>query len=98
MNVVLLLCLLCTVLICLLLFTGLIGLLWASLFHFHGYRDVTITETAEARRIVAANMHMNYKCVKPKVVRAEAEKAAEAKDETWGFDLIIDCTGNPRSC
>ncbi|XP_065062957.1 uncharacterized protein LOC135689600 [Rhopilema esculentum] len=76
---------------------GLIGLQWASLFHFHGYRDVTITETAEARREMAANMHIGYRCVKPKVVRAEADLAEKNCDETWGFDVIIDCTGNPNA-
>ena len=78
-------------------FKGLIGLQWACVFHFHGYRDVTITETTEARREMASKLHIGYRCVKPKVIRAEAEKAAMDGDETFGFDLIIDCTGNPRA-
>lgn len=67
------------------------------MFHFHGYRNVTITETAENRRDIAANLCMGYKCVKPKVIREEAEKAEDSNDLTWGFDVIIDCTGNPRA-
>ena len=46
---------------------------------------------------MAANMHIGYRCVKPKVVRAEADLAEKNCDETWGFDVIIDCTGNPNA-
>ena len=76
---------------------GLIGLFWASLFHYHGYRDVTITETSKVRRDNAGKLHMGYACVHPKVVREEVERASESKDETWGFDIIVDCTGDPKA-
>lgn len=72
-------------------------MLWASLFHFHGYRDVTITESSEHRRNIALNLPTGYNCVKPRVIRESAEIAAKENDPTWGFDVIIDCTGNPKA-
>lgn len=75
------------------MFLGIVGLLWASLFHFHGYRDVTISEIAEHRKEMAARLNLGYPSVHPKTLSEEYEKACENKDETWGFDVIIDCTG-----
>ena len=63
------------------------------MFHYHGYRDVTITEVCEQRREMAKHLDLGYKVVHPNVVNAEQEKAVELKDETWGYDLIVDCTG-----
>ena len=76
-------------------FAGIIGLLWASLFHFHGFRDVTISEISEHRKEMASRMNLGYECVHPKEL---SRRAAEAeKDETYGFDVIIDCTGFPAA-
>jgi len=58
-------------------------LLWASLFHFHGYRDVTISEVADHRKEMAARLNLGY-----------PYKKAEAEDDvTWGFDVVVDCSG-----
>eukprot|EP00794_Sanderia_malayensis_P012180 gene12180-13437_t len=76
---------------------GMIGLLWASMFHYHGYREVTITEPTEARREMAAKLHMGYRCIRPREMKEEAVVAIANQDETWGFDVVVDCTGNPRA-
>ena len=40
---------------------GIIGLLWTSLLHYHGYRDVTVSEVAEGRKQLATNLGFDYK-------------------------------------
>ena len=72
---------------------GIVGLLWASLFHFHGYRDVTITEVVEHRKLMASRLDLGFPAVKPGEVNREMMAAQDRGDETWGFDLIVDCTG-----
>eukprot|EP00794_Sanderia_malayensis_P012179 gene12179-13436_t len=74
---------------------GIIGLLWASLFHFHGYRDVTISEPTDHRKQMASRMNLDYKCLHPDELAKEYENAKAVGDETYGFDLIVDCTGYP---
>ena len=69
------------------------GLLWASMFHYHGYRDVTISEVSENRKAMAATLDLGFSVKHPNDVNEQCEKAVEEKDETWGFDVIIDCTG-----
>jgi len=68
-------------------------LLWASLFHFHGYRDVTISEVADHRKEMAARLNLGYPALHPREL-AESYKKAEAEDDvTWGFDVVVDCSG-----
>ena len=78
-------------------YIGIIGLLWASVFHYHGYREVTISEPNPHRKEMAARLGLGYKVYRPREITAMAEKARECDDETWGFDLIVDCTGVPRA-
>ena len=73
--------------------TGIVGLLWASLFHFHGYRDVTISEIAEHRKEMAARLNLGYRAVHPKDLGAEYNSAQENGDLIWGFDVVVDCSG-----
>ncbi len=80
-----------------LLLAGIIGLLWASLFHFHGYRDVTLSEPTEHRRQMCTRMNLQYSCVHPNDLAKEYESAQQNGDETYGFDVIIDCTGFPAA-
>ena len=75
------------------IFSGIVGLLWASLFHFHGYRDVIISEVVEHRKLMASRLDLGFPAVKPSEINKEMKEAQEAGDETWGFDLIVDCTG-----
>ena len=73
---------------------GIIGLLWASLFHHHGYRDVTITELAEGRRKVAKSLGLGYDVLHP----ADLNKKFENVDTgIEGYDVIVDCTGAPKA-
>lgn len=74
---------------------GIIGLLWASLFHFHGYRDVTLSEPTDHRKEMASRMNLGYDCVHPDTLAAKYEEAQATDPETYGFDVIIDCTGFP---
>ena len=68
-------------------------MLWASLFHFHGYRDVTISEINDQRKEMAARLNLGYPARHPKDI-GDDYKAAEANgDLTWGFDVIVDCSG-----
>ncbi|XP_011165237.1 sorbitol dehydrogenase [Solenopsis invicta] len=61
---------------------GIIGLLWASLFHLHGLRKtVTISEPQQKRKDLASNLGLDYKVKYP----------TELKEE---FDLAVDCSGN----
>jgi len=76
---------------------GIIGLLWASLFHFHGYREVVITEISEHRKAMASRMNLGYQCMHPNEISKEAQEAEANNDETYGFDVIVDCTGFPAA-
>jgi D-arabinitol dehydrogenase (NADP+) len=61
---------------------GIIGLLWACLFHLHGLRKtVTISEPQEKRKNLASNLGLDYKVKNP----------TELKEE---FDLAVDCSGS----
>jgi len=76
---------------------GIVGLLWASLFHYHGFRDVTISEISEHRKEMAARLSLGFSAVHPNTLQEQSEKAKAENDETWGFDVIVDCTGNKKA-
>ena len=46
---------------------------------------------------MASKMNLGYQCVHPDKVSKLFEEAAIAKDETYGFDVIVDCTGFPAA-
>eukprot|EP00088_Acartia_fossae_P070882 TRINITY_DN9593_c0_g1_i3.p1 TRINITY_DN9593_c0_g1~~TRINITY_DN9593_c0_g1_i3.p1 ORF type:complete len:370 (-),score=74.78 TRINITY_DN9593_c0_g1_i3:83-1159(-) len=71
---------------------GIIGNLWVSMLHHNGYRDVTVSEPAQGRRDILANLETGYKVLTP----AEVEAEEEGKDaELDGFDVVIECSGFP---
>ncbi|XP_066931972.1 uncharacterized protein [Clytia hemisphaerica] len=76
---------------------GIVGLLWASLFHFHGYRDVTISEINDQRKEMAARLNLGYPARHPKDIGDDYKAAETNGDLTWGFDVIVDCSGNKRA-
>jgi len=76
---------------------GIIGILWASLFHYHGYRDVTISEISEHRKEMAGRLDLGFPSVHPKELGDQYEEAQKNGDEIWGFDVIVDCTGNMKA-
>ena len=77
--------------------SGIIGLLWACLLHFHGYRKVTISEISERRRSLACGLDIGYQVVHPKVLVNNSRGAKLSGDNSWGFDAVIDCTGAPAA-
>lgn len=76
---------------------GIIGLLWASLLHFKGFRNIVISEIAEKRRNMATSLNLNLKVVLPDYLVNQQREANRNGDYDWGFDVIIDCTGAPKA-
>ena len=72
---------------------GIVGLLWVSLFHYQRFRDVSISEVAEHRKEMAARLNLGFEALHPKDLAERYDAAMKAGDETWGFDVIVDCTG-----
>ena len=72
---------------------GIAGLLWASLFHYRGFRDVTLSEISEHRIKRAAKLDLGYPSVHPNSLKSDYEDALKNGDETWGYDVVVDCTG-----
>lgn len=77
--------------------SGIIGLLWVCLLHFHGYRNVTISEVPEQRRSLASGLDTGYQVVYPEVLVHNSKEAKLSGDSSWGFDAVIDCTGVPAA-
>lgn len=42
-------------------------------------------------------MNLGYHCMHPNEISKQAEEAEIAQDETYGFDVIVDCTGFPAA-
>lgn len=40
-------------------------MLWASLLHYKGYRNVTISEPADPRRANLAKLELNFEVLRP---------------------------------
>ena len=74
--------------------TGIIGLLFACTAHFKGYRRVILTEISEQRRALASGMKLGYNIVHPESLEILYKRGITNNDVTWGFDVIIDCTGS----
>lgn len=67
--------------------SGIIGLLWAALFHSRGYQKVTVSEMSPTRRSLAQNIAPDFKIVIPDYLYDQKEI----------FDLIIDCSGSTKA-
>ncbi|XP_065072385.1 uncharacterized protein LOC135696797 [Rhopilema esculentum] len=76
---------------------GIIGLLWASIFHFRGFRDFVVMELSEKRRAVACNLGLGLKVVHPDHLFNQYQEAKRDGNDDWGFDVIVDCTGSPKA-
>lgn len=76
---------------------GNTGLLWASFLHFRGYREVVISDILKGRQKIAQKLEFGFQVVTPEILISEAHNAEHEKDEEWGFDIIIDSTGDPKS-
>ena len=80
----------------LLLGTGIIGNLWMSLLHHHGYRNVIVSELSEIRRQISRQLQTGFQIVSPDELRDLMPKS-KAEAEVEGVDVIIDCTGSPKA-
>ena len=76
---------------------GIIGLLWSSLLHFHGCRDINLSEISEKRRAIVSNLQLAIKAHHPDSLLDKHREAVRENNEDWGFDIIIDCTGAPKA-
>jgi len=70
---------------------GIIGLLFCTVLHKSGFRNVTVCEINEGRRKSCSEMGLNFNVVHPKEVEMDLK---DKKVDLYGFDYIIDCTGN----
>ena len=80
----------------LLLGTGIIGNLWMSLLHHHGYRNVIVSELSEIRRQISRQLQTGFQIVSPDELRNLMPKS-KTEAEVEGVDVIIDCTGSPKA-
>lgn len=76
---------------------GIIGLLWTSLLHFNGCRDISVSELSEERRSVVSNLQLCADVYHPDVLEEKGREAVRENNEDWGFDIIVDCTGVPKA-
>ncbi|KAF4523333.1 hypothetical protein B566_EDAN013530 [Ephemera danica] len=69
----------------LILGAGIIGNLWACMFHMHGHRgNVTISEPQAARRHLVLALDLGYEVTTPdELARRDPQ-----------FDLVVDCSGS----
>ncbi|CAH1775334.1 unnamed protein product [Owenia fusiformis] len=75
--------------------SGIIGLLQASMLHYKGFRNITITEPSAGRRDIAINLNLSgVKVAQPSDIIGQFKDVDTALN---GFDMIIDCTGNPEA-
>ena len=73
---------------------GATGLLWMCLLYFRGFREVVATEIKKGRTRVAQKLEFGYQIVHPDILVSEARNAENEGDTEWGFDVVIDCTGD----
>ncbi|CAH1795547.1 unnamed protein product [Owenia fusiformis] len=59
---------------------GMIGLLWSSLLHHKGYRNITISEPTDGRRKLAENLGLGLKVLTPDALAAEYK---EVDSDSW---------------
>jgi len=76
---------------------GIIGLLWSSLLHFKGFRNIVVSEISEKRRNMAGSLNLGLKIALPDYLVGQEREAVRNGDDDWGFDVIIDCTGVPKA-
>ena len=69
---------------------GIIGLLWTCFLHYKGYRNLSLSELNKQRKEIASRMGLS-------VFTPNELKERKDLDESFGFDLIIDCSGSPKA-
>lgn len=76
---------------------GFWGLFWSCLLHHYGYRKVKISEVSERRRNLVITLDLGYKAFHPEALESQARDAALEKKSNWGFDAVIDCSGDAKA-
>ena len=76
---------------------GIISLLWSTLLHFKGFRNIVISEISEKRRNMATSLNLGFKVALPDYLVNQQREAIRNGDDDWGFDVIVDCTGVPKA-
>ena len=71
----------------LILGAGVVGLLWGSLFHHQGQRELTISEPKQARRETAEKLNIF------KSISTPEQLGRELDGKNPVFDVVIDCCG-----
>ncbi|XP_049793796.1 uncharacterized protein LOC126203514 [Schistocerca nitens] len=71
---------------------GIIGNLWACILHVQGHRKVTVCEPMQDRRKIVENLGFGFQVITP-----DSLKKLKEKDEKFGFDVVIDCSGNGKA-
>ena len=70
----------------LILGSGVVGLIWGSLLHHEGHREISISEPRESRRETALGLNVFKNVYTP-------EALSKAVGDNTSYDLIIDCCG-----
>ena len=73
---------------------GASGLLWMCFLYYRGFREVVATEIVKGRTKIAQKLEFGYQIVQPEILVSEARNAENEGDTEWGFDIVIDCTGD----
>jgi len=71
---------------------GIVGNLWACMFHHHGFRDVTVSEPAQGRRDIVENLETGFSVLSPDEMAAKEEGVDHEQN---GFDVVVECSGFP---
>lgn len=72
---------------------GIIGILYACIFHRHGVRNVIVSEVFEERRKRIKVLELGYQALAPEETRQLLAKACEEDLEGNGMDYVVDCSG-----
>ena len=78
-------------------FLGIAGLLWVSVFHLRGFRDLAVAELSEKRRSAACNLGIGANVFHPDQLHNEYLEAVKNDNDEWGFDIIVECTGSSKA-
>ncbi|XP_023330520.1 D-arabinitol dehydrogenase 1 [Eurytemora carolleeae] len=71
---------------------GIVGNLWVSMFHYHGYRNITLSEPKEGRREIVKGLDTGCTVLTPVELGAQEDGVDDEQD---GFNIIVECSGYP---
>ncbi|XP_037086453.1 D-arabinitol dehydrogenase 1-like isoform X2 [Pollicipes pollicipes] len=71
---------------------GIIGILYACIFHLHGHKSLVVSEPSAERRARIEVLELGYRALTPDQTREVMTEAARDLDHD-GLDYVIDCSG-----